>query len=606
MSLLDTIGAVAAAIAPALFAVVVVLGVMPIAIMLTWADRRLGSMIQDRVGPNRTVVWLPTPVAMGGAVAPALGAVALIGYLAAGYKVGMGEEPVGIDRANAALAYSQLGIFFTWATFAVIAGVARARGARSKFDLWIGQFSPRSIVYLGFGAHAAAAIVRLGTAGTDLGNTVIDVGYGGGAGLLMFAILFGAGYAAYSIRNEPRYGLRLLGLPHAFVADGLKTAWKEDFIPPNADRFLHSIAPFISFFPALTVFAVIPFGDTLCFGAVEDGRTSFLKLAHAVPREGVCTAGAFHLQVVDLNVGVLYFFAVAGTGIVGAALAGWASDNKYSLLGGLRAASQMVSYEVTMGLTLIGAMMVYGTLRLDEMVRWQGENTWGIFVQPLAFVLFFTSAVAESKRIPFDLPEGESEIVAGYYTEYAGMKFAMFFFAEYIAVVTSSALMAALFLGGWDMPFIRPDGLHIAIGKSVFMHEELPHVLVVVLGALGFVLKTLALCWLQLTIRWTLPRFRYDQLMRLGWRKLLPASLANILVTGVLILAVQGAGPAVARGLDTAAGLSKLLIVLSGIVAAVIFVLFLLRPVKKRRMLATSSAQFSATLGGTQEARMEA
>ena len=136
--------------------------------------------------------------------------------------------------------------------------------------------------------------------------------------------------------------------------------------------------------------------------------------------------GGFRLQVVDLNVGLLYFFALAGTGIVGAALAGWASDNKYSLLGGLRAASQMVSYEVTMGLTLIGAMMVYGTIRLDEMVRWQGENAWGIFVQPLAFILFFTSAVAESKRIPFDLPEGESEIVAGYFTEYAGMKFADF------------------------------------------------------------------------------------------------------------------------------------------------------------------------------------
>jgi NADH-quinone oxidoreductase subunit H len=309
---------------------------------------------------------------------------------------------------------------------------------------------------------------------------------------------------------------------------------------------------------------------------------------------------------VGLDVGVLYFFALAGTGIVGAALAGWASDNKYSLLGGLRAASQMVSYEVTMGLTLIGVFMLYGTLRVDEMVRWQAENTWGIFLQPVAFVLFFVAAVAESKRIPFDIPEGESEIVAGYYTEYAGMKFAMFFFAEYIAVVTSSALMAALFLGGWDLPFVRHDGLHIAIGQTVFVHEELPHVLVVVLGALGFVLKTITLCWVQLTIRWTLPRFRYDQLMRLGWRKLLPASLANILVTGVVILAVQSAGPAVLRGLDTAAGLTKLLIALAGIAALVAFVLFLLRPVKKKRLLATTSAQYGATLGGTQEARMEA
>jgi NADH-quinone oxidoreductase subunit H len=228
---------------------------------------------------------------------------------------------------------------------------------------------------------------------------------------LVFAIVFGAGYAAYSVRLEKRVGLRLIGLLHA-AADGLKTLWKEDFIPPNADRLLHSLAPLISFFPALAVFAVIPFGDTLCFGVDSDGQIDLLKLAAAVPREGVCAQGAVSLQIANLNVGLLYFFALAGTGIVGAALAGWASDNKYSLLGGLRAASQMVSYEVTMGLALIGAMMVYGTLRLDEMVRWQSEHTWGIFVQPLAFFLFFAAAVAESKRIPFDLPEGESEIVA--------------------------------------------------------------------------------------------------------------------------------------------------------------------------------------------------
>jgi NADH-quinone oxidoreductase subunit H len=590
----------------AVWVVVVVMGVMPIAIMLTWADRRLGSMIQDRIGPNRTVIWLPTRVAQGGAVGPALGAAGLVALAAAGYKVGIGEEPLGVDRANAALAYSQLGIFLTWATFAIIAGVARARGARSSLDLWIEQYSPRSIVYLGFGLHVAALIVQLGTSGTDLGATVVDVGYGGGAGLLMFAILFGAGYAAYSIRNEPRYGLRLLGLPHAFVADGLKTAWKEDFIPPNADRLLHSIAPFISFFPALTVFAVIPFGDTLCFGTDADGGTSFLKLAHAVPREGVCTAGAFRLQVADLNVGILYFFALAGTGIVGAALAGWASDNKYSLLGGLRAASQMVSYEVTMGLTLIGAMMIYGTLRLDEMVRWQGENTWGIFVQPLAFVLFFASAVAESKRIPFDLPEGESEIVAGYFTEYAGMKFAMFFFSEYIAVVSSSAMIAVIFLGGWNLPFLYRDGLHLAIGSTVILDQAMSHGGVILLGVLAFLVKVLAMCWLQLVIRWTLPRFRYDQLMRLGWRKLLPASLVNILATGLVVLLLQGAEGSLGAALRTLSDLSQLLLGLAFIAGAVWFVVFLLKPTHKRRMLASTSAQFAAAMGGTRTAKMGA
>jgi NADH-quinone oxidoreductase subunit H len=586
--------------------VVVVMGVMPIAIMLTWADRRLGAMIQDRIGPNRAVVWLPTHVAQGGAIAPALGAAGLVGLLAAGYKVGIGTEPEGADRASAAMAYSQLGIFLTWATFAIIAGLVRARGPRSKFDLWIQQFSPRSIVYLGFGAHLAGLIVRLGTSGTELGATVIDVGYGGGAGLLMFAILFGAGYAAYSIRNEPRVGLRLLGLPHAFVADGLKTAWKEDFIPPNADRFLHSLAPFISFFPSLTVFAVIPFGDTLCFGTDAGGHLDFLKIAAAVPREGMCTAGAFRLQVVDLNVGLLYFFAVAGTGIVGAALAGWASDNKYSLLGGLRAASQMVSYEVTMGLTLIGAMMVYGTVRLDEMVRWQGENTWGIFVQPLAFVLFFAAAVAESKRIPFDLPEGESEIVAGYFTEYAGMKFAMFFFSEYIAVVSSSALIAVIFLGGWNLPFLYRDGLHIAIGGTVLVEQALSHGGVIVLGVLAFLFKVLGMCWLQLVIRWTLPRFRYDQLMRLGWRKLLPASLVNILATGLVVLVLQSAEGTFSRALRTLSDLSMLLVGLAMLGGVVWFVVFLLKPPNKRRMLASSSAQFAASMGGTRTARMGA
>jgi NADH-quinone oxidoreductase subunit H len=312
------------------------------------------------------------------------------------------------------------------------------------------------------------------------------------------------------------------------------------------------------------------------------------------------------LQIVDLNVGVLYFFALAGTGIVGAALAGWASDNKYSLLGGLRAASQMVSYEVTMGLTLIGAMMIYGTLRLDEMVRWQNENAWGIFVQPFAFFLFFAAAVAESKRIPFDLPEGESEIVAGYFTEYAGMKFAMFFFSEYVAVVSSSALMATLFLGGWSLPFLDRNGLHVSIGDTVLLSQQMSHGAVVLIGALAFLFKTIALCWLQLMIRWTLPRFRYDQLMRLGWRKLLPASLVNILATGLVVLALASAGGKVESGLRLLADLTMAVLALGGLAAAVWFVVFMLRPVEKRRMMASSSAQYAANVGGTRSAKMGA
>ena len=221
-------------------------------------------------------------------------------------------------------------------------------------------------------------------------------------------------------------------------------------------------------------------------------------------------------------------------------------------------------------------------------------------------MLFFASAVAESKRIPFDLPEGESEIVAGYFTEYAGMKFAMFFFSEYVAVVSSSALMATLFLGGWSLPFLHRDGLHIAIGDSVLLSQQMSHGGVILLGALAFLFKTIGLCWLQLMIRWTLPRFRYDQLMRLGWRKLLPASLVNVLATGLVVLALQSAEGKVAGGLRLLADLTMAVIALSGAAAAVWFIVFMLRPVEKRRMLASTSAQFAAHLGGTRSAKMGA
>jgi NADH-quinone oxidoreductase subunit H len=584
----------------ALKAFVVVMFAMNVAVLSTWADRRQGAAINDRVGPNRAVAWLPTRVAQALAVLPALGlAAAILGYVAT-------QEFAPETRGAASVMFSQLAILWVWLTGLIIAGKVSGRGAHNSFDVFIASLGdPRRFVYVGFVLHVLVLAVGVVYRGTAVGITLEEAGIAAGAGVLVFAILFGAGYAAYSIRNEPRVGLRLFGLLHP-AADGLKTIFKEDFIPPKADKFLHSLAPIISFFPALVVLGVVPFGDSLCFGAdTSTGKIAFDQLAATLPPAG-CTGVSLPLQVVSLDVGVLYFFALAGTGIVGAALAGWASDNKFSLLGGLRGASQMVSYEVTMGLTLIGAFMVYGTLRVEEMVRWQADNTWGIFLQPVAFVLFFAAAVAESKRIPFDLPEGESELVAGYFTEYAGMKFAMFFFAEYIAMVTSSALMAALFLGGWDLPFLRANGLHVAIGETVLINETLPHVMVVVLGVLAFVSKTIFLCWVQLTIRWTLPRFRYDQLMRLCWRKLLPASIANILVTGVVLLAIQDAGPSVERALAIGADLSKLLLALVWLGAVIAFVLFLLRPRNKRRFLASSSAQFAAALGGTREARMEA
>jgi NADH-quinone oxidoreductase subunit H len=515
------------------------------------------------------------------------------------------SDAEGSLRTQRAMLFSQLAILFTWLTGLVIAARIKRRGVRNSFDAFIASIGdPRRIVYVGLGAHLMTFLLAASFRGTADGKFLREVGYRSGPFLLAFVILFGAVYAAYSMRRDKRIGLRLAGLLHP-AADGLKSLWKEDFIPPNGDRFLHSLAPFISFFPVLVVLAIVPFGDTLCFG-VHDGALDLTRIMTRVPRDGICAEGAVTLQVVDLNVGILFFFALAGTGIVGAALAGWASDNKFSLLGGLRAASQMVSYEVTLGLTVIGAIMVYGTVRVDEMVRWQASHAWGIFVQPLAFFLFFTAAVAESKRIPFDIPEGESEIVAGYYTEYSGMKFAMFFFAEYIAVVTSSALMVALFLGGWHLPFVYRDGIHIAIGDSVYFSQPLAHGFIVLLGALGFIAKTVGLCFVQLTIRWTFPRFRYDQLMRLGWRKLLPASLVNVLVTGLVILALQGASGATAQTLRVLGDLTMALVALVGAALFIYLIVFLLQPAHKRRSLFTSSAQFAAAMGGTPTTKMEA
>lgn len=572
---------------------------MNLAVVLTWVDRRQGSMIQDRVGPNRAVAWLPTPIAQGLAMGPAvLLAVGVLGYC---FK----HEVEGPALEQRGMLFSQLAVLLFWLTGAVIASKVKARGPRNSFDLWIKTLGePRFIFFGGLVAHVLLFFASIGLRGTPGGATFAKVTSGAGPALFALAALFGAGYAAFVIRNEKRIGLRLAGLLHP-AADGLKTLFKEDFIPPNADRFLFNLAPFISFFPALVVLACVPFADTLCFATI-DGKIQLSQLAASVPRVGVCTEGALKIQAIDLNIGLLYFFAVGGTGIVGAALAGWASDNKYSLLGGLRAAGQMVSYEVTMGLTLIGMIMVYGTLQVDKMILWQQENTWGVFAQPLAFVLFFAAAVAESKRIPFDIPEGESEIVAGYFTEYAGMKFAMFFFAEYIAVVTASALMAAVFLGGWSLPFVFRDGIHLAVGNTAVFDAALPHGAIVALGALGFILKTIVLCWLQLVIRWTLPRFRYDQLMRLGWRKLLPASLANILFTGFVVMAIRTGGAAVEHAMGVLANLCNLLLALGGLGLLVWFAVFMCTPRKRKQLLATTSAQYAAEVGGTRTLRMGA
>jgi len=328
------------------------------------------------------------------------------------------------------------------------------------------------------------------------------------------------------------FGFAGLGLVNTLIADPLKFLTKEDFIPPSGDKFLHTLAPCMALFPALVTFAVIPFGDVLNLG----GRT-------------------INLQVANINIGILYVFAMGSLGVYGIVIGAWASNNKFSMLGGVRGSAQMISYEIAMGLSVIGVLMVYGTLELQEIARGQGAlmrdllptwlgflqpaigwlPAWGIFLQPLAFLLFFTAAVAETKRVPFDLPEGESELVAGYHVEYSGGKFLMFFAGEFAEIVTAAGLVTTLFFGGWQVPYLLRDGFHFPWGATLL----LPHLAVVLLQVGAFALKVVFFCWLQILLRWSVPRFRYDQVMRLGWKMLLPLALINVAVTAVWIVAAQ-------------------------------------------------------------------
>jgi NADH-quinone oxidoreductase subunit H len=328
------------------------------------------------------------------------------------------------------------------------------------------------------------------------------------------------------------FGFAGMGLINTLVADPLKFLTKEDFIPPAGDRFLHTLAPCLALFPALVTFAVIPFGDVLQIGE-----------------------RVINLQVANLNVGILYIFAMTSLGVYGLVIGAWASNNKFSLLGGVRGSAQMISYEVALGLSVIGILMVYGSLDLQEIARSQGTlirdwlpeswaflkvavgwlPAWGIFLQPLAFLLFFTAAIAETRRIPFDLPEAESELVAGSHVEYSGGKFLMFFAAEFAEIVTVAALVTTLFFGGWQVPYLMRDGFHFPWGGSLL----LPHLAVVLLQVGAFTFKVLLFCWLQILLRWSVPRFRYDQVMRLGWKMLLPAALVNVMITAFVILFMQ-------------------------------------------------------------------
>jgi len=375
---------------------------------------------------------------------------------------------------------------------------------------------------------------------------------------------------------------RLAGLVHP-IADVLKLVFKEDIIPAGVNRFFYHVAPWLVMVVALSTFAVIPFGDKLYLGDL-----------------------AINLQVADLNVGVLYILAMTSLSVYGVVLAGWASNNKYSFLASIRATSQMISYEINMGLAVLSLILATGTVRMGEMVHSQGEllfgflPAWGVVIQPLGFIIFIVALFAEVNRNPFDLPEGESELVSGYHIEYSSLKFALFFMAEYANMIVGAAITATLFFGGWQVPWLTTDVLRsnagplltgsVAIGvclnllfaAAAWRHYERfrgrlgdrrelePMILAIIFLlmaagsalflALGkpwliteaaaahyatitqigaFVLKTLFFAWLFIWVRWTLPRFRYDQLMHLGWKIMLPLALLNFFVTAAVVLVVN-------------------------------------------------------------------
>ena len=328
------------------------------------------------------------------------------------------------------------------------------------------------------------------------------------------------------------FGIGILGIPH-FLADGLKLVLKENIVPSGANRFLHTLAPALVLAPAIIGWAVIPFMDFYCTGTVQT----------TADYTEICVGGEWknYFSIMHLNAGLLFAFAIAAISVYGAAIAGWASNSKYSLLGGLRSSAQMISYEVSMGLSLAGILVIYGTLDLNQMARMQGYllwdwlPMWGIVVQPLAFFLFFLAGMAETKRAPFDLPEGESEIVAGYLTEYSTMKFAGMQLAEYAATVFIAALIAVIFLGGWQIPYVYADGIRIFDNHWVPFGEQVWYWISIFLRVHAMIFKILILVWLQFMMRWTLPRFRYDQVMTLGWKILLPLSIANLFVTALIV-----------------------------------------------------------------------
>jgi NADH-quinone oxidoreductase subunit H len=283
------------------------------------------------------------------------------------------------------------------------------------------------------------------------------------------------------------------------IADVTKLFFKEDIVPKASNHFIHNLAPVISLTVALTTFAVIPFGDRISLFGYD-----------------------IMLQIADVNIGVLYILALTSIGVYGLTLSGWSSGSKYSLLGGLRSSAQMISYELSMGLSVIGVVMVAGTLQLGGIVKAQSGWHWNIILQPIGFITFLVASFAETNRLPFDLPEAEPELVGGYLTEYSGMRFGSFYLSEYMNMVVSAALVSTLYLGGWQFPYLETFGFSPIVAAIIQFFT---------LGA-----KIVFMIFFYIWVRWTIPRFRYDQLMNVGWKIMLPLSLANIILTGIILL----------------------------------------------------------------------
>jgi NADH-quinone oxidoreductase subunit H len=323
-------------------------------------------------------------------------------------------------------------------------------------------------------------------------------------GLVVTLVALWVAYATYLERKisafmQARLGPMRVG-PWGLlqpIADGLKLLTKEDFIPENADRWIFFFAPYIAVASAFIVFSVVPFGPDWAV-------------------------------IADVNIGLLLVLAVSSVGVLALILAGWSSNSKYALLGGLRSSAQMVSYEVAMGLSLIGALMFARTLSLSGIITAQGSDSiWYILYQPAGFLLFLISGIAENNRAPFDLPEAESELVAGFHTEYSGMRWSLFFMAEYAAMVVVSAVAATVYLGGWYFPFVYQ------------LETAGHHNLYVLVSLLVFLVKVSIILYIYFWLRWTLPRFRYDQLMDIGWKWLIPSALINIALSAIAIFLVQ-------------------------------------------------------------------